>query len=76
MPSDFGPTKLKLTKGDVRVRTRGNSTAIAWKDRRHVYLLTYMDLPPEEGNFCDDGKGAAIERPKFITKVGEHFLPN
>jgi hypothetical protein len=34
MPSDFGPTKLKLTRGDVRVRTIGNLTALAWKDRR------------------------------------------
>jgi hypothetical protein len=24
MPSDFGPKKLKLTKGNIRVRTRGN----------------------------------------------------
>jgi hypothetical protein len=34
MPSDFGPKKkLKLTKGDIRGRTRGNLTALAWKDR-------------------------------------------
>ena len=33
MPSDFRPKKLKLTKGDIRVRTRGNLTALAWKDR-------------------------------------------
>jgi hypothetical protein len=58
MPSDFGPTKLKLTKGDVRVRTRGNLTALAWKDRRYVYLMTNMDPPPEEGNFCNDSKQA------------------
>jgi hypothetical protein len=56
MPSDFGPKKLKMTKGDVGVRTRGNFTALAWKDRRDVYLLTNMDPPPEEGNFCDDSK--------------------
>jgi hypothetical protein len=41
MPSDFGPKKLKLTKGDIRVRTRGNLTALAWKDRRDVYMLTW-----------------------------------
>jgi len=33
MPSDFGPKKLILTKGDIRVRTRGNLTALAWKGR-------------------------------------------
>jgi len=33
MPSDFRPKKLKLTKSDVRVRTKGNLTALAWKGR-------------------------------------------
>jgi len=32
VPSDFGSKKLKLTKGDVRVRTRGNLTMLVWKD--------------------------------------------
>ena len=40
MPSDFGPKILKLTKGNIRVRTRGNLTVLAWKDRRDVYMLT------------------------------------
>ena len=40
MPSDFRPKKLKLTKGDIRVRTRGNLTTLAWKDRQDVYMLT------------------------------------
>jgi hypothetical protein len=56
MPSDFGTKKLKLMKGDIRVRTGGNLTTLAWKDRRDVYMLTNMDPPPEEGNFCDDSK--------------------
>ena len=56
MPSVFGPKKLNLRKGDVRVRTGGNLTALAWKDRRDVYILINMDPPPEEGNFCDDSK--------------------
>ena len=33
MPSDIGPKKLELTKGDIRFRTRRNLTALAWKDR-------------------------------------------
>jgi len=52
IPSDFGP-KLKLKRGDVRVSTRGGLTALVWKDRREVYMLTNMDPPPAEGNFCD-----------------------
>jgi hypothetical protein len=33
MPPDFGPKKLKLKEGDVRVRTRGNLTTLIWRDR-------------------------------------------
>jgi len=51
MVHDFGPKQLKLKRGDVRVRTRGGLTALVWKDRREVYMLTDMDPPPAEGNF-------------------------
>jgi hypothetical protein len=54
MSPDFGPQKLKLKRGDVRVRMRGGLTALVWKDRREVYMLTNMDPPPAEENFCDD----------------------
>ena len=33
MPRDFGPRKLKLKRGDVRVKTRGGLAALVWKDR-------------------------------------------
>ena len=66
MPSDRGPQKLKLTKDDIRVRTRGNLTALAWKDRRDVSMLTNMDLPPAEGNFCDDSKRAV--NPQIVAR--------
>jgi len=54
MPSDFGPKQLKLKRGDVRLRTAGGLTALIWKDRREVYMLTNMDPPPAEGHFCDN----------------------
>jgi len=54
MPCDFGPKQRKLKRGDVRVRTRGGLTALVWKDRQEVYMLTNMDPPPAKGNFCDD----------------------
>jgi len=44
MPRDFGPKQLKLKRGDVRVRTRGGLTALVWKDRREVYMLTNMQF--------------------------------
>ena len=71
MPSDFGPKKMKLTKGDMRVRTRGNLTALAWKDRRGVYLLTNMDTPPEEGNFCGENKRAV--KPQIMARYNQHM---
>lgn len=54
VPHDFGLHKLKLKKDDVRVRTRGGFTALDWKDRQEVYMLTNMDVPPAEGNFCGE----------------------
>ena len=40
MPRDFGPKQLKLERDDIRARTRGGLTALVWKDRRGVYMLT------------------------------------
>ena len=54
MTCDFGPKELKLKRGDVRFKTRGGLTVLAWKDRQEVYMLTNMDPAPVEGNFCDD----------------------
>ena len=53
---EFGSKQLKLKRGDVRVRTRGGLTALVWKDRGEVYMLTNTDPPPAEGNFCDKSK--------------------
>ena len=47
MPRDFGPKQLKLK----RVKTWGGLTALVWKDRQEVYMLTNMDPPSVEGNF-------------------------
>ena len=63
--------KINLRKVDVRVRTRGNLTALAWKDRRDVYILTNMDTPPEEGNFCDDSKRAV--KPQIVAWYNRHM---
>jgi hypothetical protein len=53
MPPDFGSKILKL-KDDIRVRTRVDLTALVWKDKREVYILTNTYQPPTEGNFCDE----------------------
>jgi len=71
MPSDVGTKKLKLTKGNEQVRTRGNLTVLAWKDRRDVYMLTNMDPPPEEGKFCDVSKRAV--KPQIVARYNRHM---
>jgi len=54
MPCDFGPKQLRLKRGDVGVKTRGGLTALVWKDRQKVYMLTNMDPSPAEGNLSYD----------------------
>ena len=40
MPKDLRPKTLRLKRGDIRVRTRGDLSAVVWKDKRDVHLLT------------------------------------
>ena len=58
MPRDIGPKSLKMKRGDIVTRVRGNLRAVHWKDRRDVYILTNMHSPPVEGNFTDDSGNA------------------
>jgi len=44
----------RLKHGDIRVRTRGDLTAVVWKDMRDVCLLTNIHDPPREGNYRDE----------------------
>ena len=53
IPCDFGPKQLKLKRDDIRMKTRRLLTALVWKDRRKVSILTNMNPPPTEGNFCE-----------------------
>ena len=64
MPRDIGPKSLKMKRGDIVTRVRGNLRAVRWKDKCDVYILTNMHSPPVEGNFTDDS-GQAI-KPSVI----------
>jgi len=70
MPHDFGPKQLKLKRGDVRVRTKRGLTTLVWKDRQEVYMLTNMDPPPAEGNFCD--KNNHPVKPHIVEWYNRH----
>ena len=52
MPQDLGPKRM--TRGDLQVRTRDHLTAVLWRDKRDVRILTNIHDPPAEGNFCDN----------------------
>jgi hypothetical protein len=65
MPQDFGK-ELKLKWVDIRTRVRGNLTAMVWKDKRDVNMLTTMQCPPAEGNICDK-HGNALNQPQCKT---------
>ena len=57
--------------GDVRVKTRGGLTALVWKDRREVYMLTNTDPPPAEGNFCDNSNCSV--KPHIVEQYNRHM---
>jgi len=68
-PRTSNPLRLKC--GDIRVRTRGDLTAVMWKDKRDVCLLTNIHDPPREGNYCDE-HGNAI-KPAIVADYNRHM---
>jgi len=61
MPKDLKPKTPRLKRSDIRVRTRGDLTAVVWKDKRDVCLLTNIHDPPREGNYHDEhGNGIKL----------------
>ena len=46
-------------------------TALACKDRRDVYMLTNMDPPSEEGNFCHDSKRGV--KPQTVVRYNRYM---
>jgi hypothetical protein len=54
MPKSSGQ-KIKLKQQYAKITIKGNVTAIVWKDKQSVNILTNMHCPPAaEGNFRDD----------------------
>jgi len=71
MPHNFGPKKMRLPKGDLHVRTRGDLTTILGRDKRDVRILTNIHNPPAQGNFCDNN-GKAIQ-PQIVADYNRHM---
>jgi hypothetical protein len=71
MPQDFDPMRVRLQWGDLKVRTRGDLTAILWKDKHDLHILTNIHDPPAEGNFWDSN-GKAI-KPQIVEDYNRHM---
>jgi len=61
MPQDLRPKTTKLKRGDNRVRTGADLTAILWRDKRDLCILTNIHNAPAEGSFCSEA-GKAIKQ--------------
>jgi hypothetical protein len=70
MPRDFG-TKLRLKRGDLKTRVRGDFAAIVWKDKQNVNMLTNMHRSPAKGNFRDE-YGNAL-KPATVQDYNRHM---
>jgi len=70
MPKDLKPKTLRLKHGDIRVRTKGDLTAVVWKDKRDVCLLINIH-ETREGNYRDE-HGNAI-KPAIVADYNRHM---
>ena len=70
MPKNLKPKTLRLKRGDIRVRTRGDLTAVVWKDKRDVCFLTNIHDPPREGNYCDEHRN--VIKPTIVADYNLH----
>ena len=71
MPQDLALKTTKLKRGDIRVRTRADLTAILWRDKTDICMLMNIHNAPAEGNLCNEG-GKAIE-PIIVTDYNQHM---
>lgn len=71
IPQDIGPKNMKLKRGDIVTRVKGNLSVVRWRDKRDVYLLTNMHSPPLEGNFVDESRNAI--KPQVVEDYNRHM---
>ena len=71
VPQDLGPKRMTLQWGDFQVWTSGDLTAILWRDKCDVRILTNIHDAPIQGNFCDNN-GMAI-KPHIVADYNCHM---
>jgi hypothetical protein len=69
IPRDINNKTLKLKISDICARVRGNMTAVIWKDKQDVHIMTNMHRPSTESNFCDE-HGKAKKLPLLKATIG------
>jgi hypothetical protein len=57
--------------GDIRTRVRGNLTAMVWKDKKNVNMLTNIHHPTAESNVCDE-HGNTL-KPAVVQDHNKHM---
>jgi hypothetical protein len=71
MPHNLLLWSNRLKRGDILSRTRDDLTAMVWRAKCDVHILTNMHHPPTNGNFCDK-HGNAI-KPEIIQDYNRHM---
>jgi hypothetical protein len=70
MPSDLG-RRLILKWGNMKTKVKGDLTAVAWKDRLNVNILTNMHCPPADNSICDWYENAL--KPVGVQDCNRHM---
>ncbi|GBM40470.1 PiggyBac transposable element-derived protein 4 [Araneus ventricosus] len=84
-PKDLAPKKMK--QGDVAAKFCNGMTALCWKDKRHMYMLTNMHSPKNEfvveerkrckRKFEDEVVECGIKKlttkPKIVADYNKHM---
>jgi hypothetical protein len=55
MPLGLAPKTVKLKRGDFRIMTRADLTAVLWWDKGDICMLTNIHDVPVEGSFFSEG---------------------
>ena len=71
MSQDLRSKTTKLKRGDIRAKTRANLTAILWRDKKEICMLTNIHSAPAEGNISNEG-GKAI-KPQIVIVYNHHM---
>ena len=63
--------KTEIDKGWYKGEDQGKFNRVSLEGQTEIYMLTNMDPPPEEGNFCDDSKRAV--EPQIVAWYNRHM---